>query len=207
MNENLKTASAASDESTKATTQNTQNSAEKKKKFKTIDIVYIGLSAALIAVCAWISIPLTVPITLQTLGVCLTAGLLGGKRGTLATVIYILIGAIGVPVFSNFGSGMGVLLGSTGGYIIGFIFTSAIVGFASDKFKGKIIPLIISMVIGVLVCYAFGTAWFAVVYARNGEPATLATILGWCVFPFIIPDAVKIAVAAVLANRLKRFVK
>lgn len=185
---------------------------EKSKKVpansKIKDIVFIGISAALIAVCSWISIPLpTVPITLQTMGVCLIAGLFGLKRGTLATVVYIALGALGVPVFSGFTGGVGIILGQTGGYIIGFIFTALIVGFASDKFKGRLLPLILSMVIGILVCYAFGTAWFAVVYAKSNEPASLLTILGWCVFPFLLPDAVKIAVAAVLANRLKKFVK
>lgn len=185
---------------------------EKSKKVpansKIKDIVFIGISAALIAVCSWISIPLpTVPITLQTMGVCLIAGLFGLKRGTLATAAYIALGAIGVPVFSGFTGGVGIILGQTGGYIIGFIFTALIVGLASDKFKGRLLPLILSMVIGILVCYAFGTAWFAVVYAKSNEPASLLTILGWCVFPFLLPDAVKIAVAAVLANRLKKFVK
>lgn len=185
---------------------------EKNKKVpansKIKDIVFIGISAALIAVCSWISIPLpTVPITLQTMGVCLIAGLFGLKRGTLATAVYIALGALGVPVFSGFTGGVGIILGQTGGYIIGFIFTALIVGLASDKFKGRLLPLILSMVIGILVCYAFGTAWFAVVYAKSNEPASLLTILGWCVFPFLLPDAVKIAIAAVLANRLKKFVK
>lgn len=185
---------------------------EKSKKVpansKIEDIVFIGISAALITVCSWISIPLpTVPITLQTMGVCLIAGLFGLKRGTLATAVYITLGALGVPVFSGFTGGVGIILGQTGGYIIGFIFTALIVGLASDKFKGRLLPLILSMVIGILVCYAFGTAWFAVVYAKSNEPASLLTILGWCVFPFLLPDAVKIAVAAVLANRLKKFVK
>lgn len=179
----------------------------KKEKFKTLDLVYIGLSAALIAICSWISIPLTVPITLQTMGICLIASLFGLKRGTLATVVYIILGAIGVPVFQGFTSGMSIIAGSTGGYIIGFIFTALIVGFASDKWNGKLVPLVISMVIGILVCYAFGTAWFAVVYARENTPATLSAILGWCVIPFLIPDAVKIVLASILTNRLKRFVK
>lgn len=177
-----------------------------KKKFKTIDLVYVGLSAALIAVCAWITIPLTVPITLQTMGVCLVASLFGAKRGTFATVIYILLGAIGVPVFSGFKAGAGVLLGSTGGYIIGFVFTAIIVGLVSDK-TNKLWALVVSMVVGILVCYVFGTAWFAVVYAKTSEPAPLATILGWCVFPFLIPDAVKIVIAGILTNRLKKFIK
>ena len=163
-----------------------------KNRNKILSIVYIGVSAALIAICSWIQIPLTVPITLQTMGVCLVSGLLGLKRGTLATLVYIVLGAIGVPVFAGFS---------------GFIFTALIVGFASDKFKGKLIPLIISMVIGILVCYAFGTAWFAVVYNKANDPASLATILGWCVTPFLIPDAVKIVIAAILTNRLKKFVK
>lgn len=179
-----------------------------KKKFKTIDIVYIGLFAALIAVCSWISIPLTVPITLQTMAVCLTSGLLGSKRGTLTTVIYILLGLVGLPVFAGFSSGISALLSPSGGYIIGFIFTSLITGIVSDKTNGRLLPLVVSMVVGILVCYAFGTAWFAAVYANQNEsPAAITTILGWCVIPFIIPDAVKITVAAVLTNRLKRFVK
>ena len=170
-----------------------------KNRNKILIIVYIGVSAALIAICSWIQIPLTVPITLQTMGVCLVSGLLGLKRGTLATLVYI--------VLAGFSGGMGVILGSTGGYIVGFIFTALIVGFVSDKFKGKLIPLVISMVIGILVCYAFGTAWFAVVYNKANDPASLATILGWCVTPFLIPDAVKIVIAAILTNRLKKFVK
>ena len=183
-----------------------QTEVKKKTNSKITDMVYIGLSAAIIAVCSWISIPLTVPSTLQTMGVVLISGLFGAKRGTLSTLLYILIGAIGVPVFSGFKSGFGVLLGSTGGYIIGFIFTALIVGIVSDK-TNKLWALILSMVVGILVCYAFCTAWFAVVYAKTNEPASLATILGWCVIPFLIPDAIKIALAAVLTNRLKKFVK
>ena len=179
----------------------------KTKKLKVIDIVYIGVLAAILAVCSWISIPLTVPITLQTMGVCLVSGLLGAKRGTITTLVYILLGAIGVPVFSGFTSGLGILFGSTGGYIAGFIFTAIIVGIVSDKTKGKLLPLIISMIIGILVCYAFGTAWFAIFYAKQGTPETLGTILGWCVVPFIIPDIIKIVIAALLTNKLKRFVK
>lgn len=189
-------------------THNETAETKKAGKFKTVDIVYIGLFAALIAVCSWISIPLTVPITLQTMGVCLVAGLLGAKRGLLSTVIYILLGMVGVPVFSGFSAGVSYILGPTGGYIIGFLFTALLVGIASDKSKGKLWVLILSMAAGILVCYTFGTAWFAVVYNnQNASPASISTILGWCVIPFLIPDAVKIVIAAVLTNRLKKFVK
>ena len=180
----------------------------KSKKIQIKDAALIGLMTALIAACAWISIPLTVPITLQTMGVCLAAGLLGAKRGTISVAAYIVLGLVGVPVFSGFKGGAGVLFGTTGGYIIGFIFTALIVGAAADKFGKKLWVLAVSMVAGVLVCYAFGTVWFLVLYNRTSETAAgLATVLGWCVTPFLIPDAVKIAVAAVLTNRLKSFIK
>ncbi len=174
----------------------------KKKKFKTIDIVYIGLFAALIAVCAWISIPMTVSFTLQTCAVCLTAGLLGWKRGTLTVLVYILLGMVGLPVFTGFKSGIAAVTGPTGGYIVGFIFTALIVGWAADRLGKKLWVNILFMAIGILVCYLFGTVWFMIAYK-----VTFASALTTCVIPFLIPDAVKIAVAAILVNRLKKFVK
>lgn len=179
----------------------------KQKKFKTLDLAYIGLSVALITVCSWISFPLTIPITLQTLGICLVAGLFGMKRGTVSTLVYLILGTVGVPLFAQFTGGLGIITGPSGGYLIGFIFTALIVGFAADKWNGKLAPLIISMIVGVLICYAFGTAWFAYIYAKKSQPASLLTILGWCVFPFIPFDAIKIILAALLTNRLKKYIK
>lgn len=173
-----------------------------RKTFKTIDLVYIGLFAALIAVCAWISIPLTVSVTLQTFAVCLTAGLLGWKRATLTTIVYILLGIIGLPVFTGFNSGLAAVTGPTGGYIVGFIFTALIVGFAVEKVGRKIWQNVVFMVIGILVCYLFGTVWFVIAYK-----VSFVSALSTCVIPFLLPDAVKIVLAAVLVNRLKRFVK
>lgn len=91
---------------------------------KTYDMVYIAVFAVLIAICSWISIPMTVPFTLQTFAVFLAVGVLGGKRGSLAVLIYILLGAVGIPVFAGFSGGIGQLLGNTGGYIIGFLFSA-----------------------------------------------------------------------------------
>ena len=115
---------------------------------------------------------------------------------------YILLGAVGAPVFSGFKGGIGALLGTTGGYIVGFLFTALIVGLAVEKFGRSLPVLIVSMVLGILVCYAFGTAWFMVVYARKTGPIGLGTALGWCVFPYLLPDAVKIALASALTVRL-----
>lgn len=181
---------------------------KKKASVKTLDIVYIGVFAAIIAVCSWIQIPAgAVPFTLQTLGVCLAAGLLGLKRGTACVAVYILIGLIGVPVFSNFGSGPGVLLGVTGGYIIGFIFTALTVGAGTKLFGKKMWVYALFMVLGVAVCYIFGTAWFMIYSADHSSSVTLAGALSACVIPFIIPDLVKIAVAVLLCSRLSKVIK
>ena len=173
---------------------------------KTYDMAYIAIFAVLMAICSWISIPMAVPFTLQTFGVFMAVGVLGGKRGSLAVLIYILLGAIGVPVFAGFSGGIGVILNTTGGYIVGFLF-SALVMWGMEALLGrKPVIQIISMVVGLIVCYALGTAWFMVVYARNTGAVGLGTVLGWCVIPFIIPDLVKIALAFVLSRKIRKYV-
>lgn len=176
-------------------------------KFRTVDMAYIAMFAVMIAVCSWISIPATVPFTLQTFGVFLAVGVLGGKRGTLAVLVYLLLGTVGVPVFAGFSGGIGCLLGSTGGYIVGFLF-SALVMWLMERLLGKK-PwvLALSMVLGLLVCYAFGTVWFMQVYAKTSGAIGLWTALGWCVFPYIIPDTIKIILAMVLSRRLAAAIK
>lgn len=176
-------------------------------KIRTRDIAYIAVFTALMAVCSWISIPTAIPFTLQTLGVFLAVGLLGGKRGAIAVTAYVLLGAVGAPVFANFSGGAGVLLGQTGGYILGFI-GSALLMWALERFlNGKLWGLCLNMVLGLLVCYAFGTAWFMVVYPMGGESVTLWTALTWCVFPYVVFDLIKIALALTLTNQLRRHVK
>ena len=166
------------------------------------DLAAMAMGAALIAVCSWICVPMTIPFTMQTFAVCLVAALLGFRRGAWTLVCYILLGAVGAPVFAGFRGGIAALLGTTGGYILGFLFTALIVGFAADRFGRRLPVLIGAMAAGVLVCYAFGTAWFLVVYARQTGPVGLGTALSWCVFPYLLPDAVKIALAGVLTGRL-----
>lgn len=170
---------------------------------KVRDIALCGLFAALIAVCSWISVPSTVPFTLQTFGVFLTVGVLGGKRGVISILLYILMGLAGLPVFSNFRGGFAVLAGVTGGYIIGFLGVAAVMWLFSKLFGDKLWVTAAGMVLGLLVCYAFGTAWFMVAYAQSAGAVGLATVLSWCVFPFIAPDLLKISLAIVLVKRLK----
>ena len=138
-----------------------------KENNKTYDLVYISMFTVLIAICSWISIPAAVPFTLQTLGVFLAVGILGGKRGTMAVLVYILLGAIGIPVFAGFSGGIGVLTGTTGGYIVGFLASALVMWGMEIAFgKGKKIQ-ILSMLLGLLACYAVGTLWFMAVYTLS----------------------------------------
>ncbi|MBR6359058.1 MAG: biotin transporter BioY [Lachnospiraceae bacterium] len=178
-----------------------------------VNMVFIAMMAAIMAVCAWITIPAAVPFTLQTFAVFLAICVLGGKNGTIAVLVYILLGAVGLPVFSGFKGGIGVLLGNTGGYIIGFLFSALVMwlleGVFGRKLSGKskgvaIAAEFVTMLIGLIVCYAFGTAWFMVVYTRSKGALSLLTCLGWCVFPFIIPDVIKIVLALFIGRRVKK---
>ena len=93
-------------------------------KSKTYDLVYIAVFAVLMAVCSWISVPTAVPFTLQTFAVFMAVGVLGGRRGTMSVALYIILGAVGVPVFAGMTGGIGILTGTTGGYIVGFLFSA-----------------------------------------------------------------------------------
>lgn len=157
-------------------------------------MVLCSLFAALTAVCAWISIPVfDIAFTLQTLGIFLSLGLLGGKRGSIAICLYLLLGAAGMPVFSGFRGGIGVLAGVTGGYLWGFAVAGAVYRLLEKTGR---LP---AMIAGQLACYLCGSLWFYL-YAGGG----LALILARCVLPFLIPDAAKIALAWVLSRRLQR---
>ncbi len=178
-----------------------------RKSIRTIDLVYVALGAVLIAICSWISIPTVVPFTMQTFAVFFVLSVLGGKRGTLSIFIYVLLGAVGVPVFSGFSSGVGILLGNTGGYIIGFIFMGLVYWLIVRLLGKKLWVEILAEVLGLSVCYAFGTVWFLTVYTQANGDVTLATVLSWCVIPFIIPDMIKLVLALILSRRLSPVLK
>lgn len=174
---------------------------------KTNDMVLISLFAVLMAICAWISIPTVIPFTMQTFAVFLSVSVLGGKKGTLSICIYLLLGIIGIPVFAGGTAGLGILLGNTGGYMIGWIF-SGLIMWAMEKLPGKKTwALALAMLLGLLVCYAFGTLWFMFFYAKNTGAIGLWTALGWCVFPFIIPDLCKLGLAYIISKRIRPFLK
>ena len=170
------------------------------------DMTYIAVFAAVIAICAWITVPAgDVPFTLQTFGVFAAVGVLGGKRGTLSVLLYMLLGAVGLPVFSGFGGGLGILLGATGGYIAGFLL-SALVMWAAELVWGRSAAALgAGMVLGLIACYAMGTAWYMVAYAATSGPVGALVVLGRCVLPFVVPDLCKIALALFLTRRVRRF--
>ena len=171
-----------------------------------ITITSVGICAALLTICSWISTPAIGPMvqfTLQTFAIFLIAGLFPLKVSILTVTVYIALGMIGVPVFSNFRSGMAVIEGPTGGYIIGFLFSVIIIwAFARIK-EGSVIMLVLGMVLGLAVCYIFGTVWFYFVFLNTENSKGILEILSICVFPFLIPDAIKMALAVVLIKRLE----
>ena len=177
--------------------------AGKVSAFRTIDIAYIAIGVALLAVCSWISIPtpITVPFTLQTFAVFFICYLLGGFRGTMTILVYLLLGAAGAPVFAEMSGGFSVLLRPTGGYLIGFLFSALLMWFF-ERFVGKKMWIYgVSMVLALIICYTFGTLWFVHVYVgEDGSSIGTLTALSWCVLPYLLPDAVKIALALTLGS-------
>jgi len=172
-------------------------------KISTRNLSLCGLFAALTAVFSQIQVPIgPVPINLATMSVFIAGGVLGWKYGALSQIVYVLLGMVGAPVFAGFSGGLGIVIGKTGGYIIGYIVAAFLTGLVADKAKNLKVFLPIGMVLGLISCLALGTAWFMFVTGT-----ALWQSLVWCVFPFIAGDIVKIAVAVILVVKLKQVLK
>lgn len=172
---------------------------------KVRNMVLCAMFGALLTVCAWIAVPIgDAMVTMQTFGVFMTLGVLGGKRGAAAILVYLLLGAVGLPVFSGFRGGLGALLGATGGYIVGFLACAMVYWLVTALLpKGSLL----GMVLGLGACYAFGTAWFYALYVRGGGSIGLGAVLLKCVVPYLLPDGIKLMLAAVLSQRIRRIHK
>lgn len=167
---------------------------------RTVLLIKCAIFAALTALCAQIQVPLYgVPLSLALLPVLMAGAMLGVSGGVLSVSCYLLLGAVGLPVFNGFTGGLGVLTGPTGGYLAGYLACAAVTALLVKKRSGGFGYLCLCMGAGVLVCYTLGTAWFCAVTGSG-----LVSALGVCVLPFLPGDAVKIALAAYLAPRLKR---
>ena len=177
------------------------------RDIRTLNMAKVSLMAVLIAVCSWITIPSQIPFTLQTLAIFTALGLLGGKLGTLSICIYILLGCVGIPVFSGFRGGIGIIAGPTGGYIYGFILAGLLYWVLTallGRFrKGRISDAVIScaaMILGNAACYAAGTAHFIFVYTGNSGGISISAALAACVIPFIVPDIIKICISVFITK-------
>ncbi|MDO4614688.1 MAG: biotin transporter BioY [Lachnospiraceae bacterium] len=160
-------------------------------------ITYTALGAAVICVLAPLAVPVgQVPISMATFAVMLMAALLGKSMGTAAALVYMLLGAAGLPVFASYKAGISVLLGPTGGYVIGYLFLAWCTGFGSEKGKWQ---LVAGMIGGTAILYLFGTVWFVLVTGMDVMGA-----LAVCVIPFLIGDALKMAAVFALQNALFR---
>lgn len=172
-----------------------------KKHSNIVDLCIIGLATALTCVVAPISIPLPVgvPITLQTFIITLIAIVLGSKRALIATSLYVLLGAFGLPIFSNFIGGWHMLIGPTGGFILSFPLMAYIIGFASNMRNRKVLSTIIGISIATIINFICGIAMFCIITKNN-----LQVGFTTCALPFILPTVVKAVFAYVVGIELKK---
>lgn len=165
-------------------------------------IVSIALMTAIICVISpfAIAIPVSpVPISLATLAIYLTVMILGWKDGTISVLLYVLIGLVGVPVFTGFNGGAGKILGPTGGYIIGYVFLAFVSGFFINDSRNYYFEKLFGMLLGTVVLYVFGSLWLA-----KQSNMSLAAAFTVGVFPFIIGDVIKMVVALFVGIRIRK---
>lgn len=167
----------------------------KKQKLSVQDMCMIGMFTAIIVIMAQISIPmpLGVPMTMQTFAITLAAIVMGAKNGTLASLIYVLLGAIGVPVFASFTGGIGIVVGPTGGFIMTFPVMALIIGLGADFYRKNKAWLIVGILVGTIVNYIGGTLWYCFVT----ENSFMAGLMG-CVIPFIPTASIKAVLAVIV---------
>lgn len=172
---------------------------KREEKSNTKEMALIGVMTAIICIMGPLSLPIgPVPLSMGTLAIYFAVYVLGMKKGVISCLIYLLIGLVGIPVFSSFSCGPAKLLGPTGGYLIGYIFLALICGFVIDKTDNMFICFL-GMLLGTSVLYAFGTAWLAY-SAKMTFPQALAA----GVLPFIAGDAAKMAIAVITGQQVKR---
>lgn len=171
----------------------------REKKTKTYNLILCGLMAAILCVLAPIAIPTTIPITIGIFVVFIMTYILEYKYSFISCMIYILLGVVGLPVFSGYQGGVSKVVGPTGGYIIGYLFIALICGYINNRCYSNKILQTLGMVIGLVICYSVGTLWFA--YQQNMDFCKSLMI---CVIPFIIGDVCKIAGALIVGNLLRK---
>lgn len=172
----------------------------KDKRMTTYQLAVTALMAAVMCVLGPLSVPIgEVPISLTNLVICFAVWLLGAKFGTLSVLVYLLLGAVGLPVFSAYSGGLAKLAGPTGGYLIGFLPMAFIGGLVIEKTKGQPVLSALGLVLGIAVSYALGTAWF--VFQMGCE---LGYAMAVCVYPFIAFDLAKVVITVLVGGVLRK---
>lgn len=175
----------------------------KKSRLTVKNMSYCAICAALLAISAWIAVPaLQISFTMQSFAVFFILGLLGGRLGAVSIGIYLLLGTVGLPVFSGFRGGVSILLGVTGGYIWGFLAAALVFWAVTALFGQSRWVKLAAMVLGMAVCYACGTAWYLQAYGGSFWP-----VFATCVVPYLLPDGIKIALALSLSGRLIKYLR
>ena len=166
-------------------------------------LIFASLLAALMAAGAYLAIPIgPVPIVLQNMFVFLAGLLLGGRWGLASVAVYLLTGALGLPVFAGGMGGIGRIIGPTGGYLIGYLPAVFIVGYISEKAAARIGYDVLAMVCGTIVLYACGVTWLKILTGMTWTKTLAAGM-----YPFLIGDAIKIAAAALIAKAIRPVVR
>jgi len=180
-------------------------------KQKILDITLIPICVSMMVLCSWATIPFAIPFTLQTFGVFFSLLFLKGKRGTLAITLYLLLGFIGLPVFSGFQAGLSHLLGPSGGYLVGFelmgiLFIIFEIFFKKKKTNKDIeIYEIIALLIGLILCYLCGLGWMSY-YLELFNLKGILSLISTTILPFILPDLLKLGLALIIYKRTKKII-
>ena len=178
--------------------QGIKTEGSREQKITTKALALIAVMTAVTCVLAPLSLPIgPVPISLTNLAIYFAIYILGTKRATISYVVYLVIGLVGVPVFSGFTGGPGKLFGPTGGYLIGFIFMALVAGIFIDKFEKKFLYSMLGMILGTVVCYALGTIWLAYQAQLDFKAALFAGVI-----PFIPGDLIKMIVAGIFGPQI-----
>lgn len=168
------------------------------------------VAASLMTVCSWITIPFAVPFTMQTFALFFVISLTGWADAAISVILYILLGAAGIPVFSGFQGGLGHILSPSGGFVFGFLLAALIYipfELMMKKKKDKSRWLRISgLLSGLLLCYTAGALWFVYVSFKTGTEYGIASALMICVIPYILPDMIKLFLAVKLSDRVKKHI-
>ncbi len=172
----------------------------KDQKLTTYQMAVTAVMAAVLCVLGPLTVPIgAVPISLANFVICLSAWLLGPKFGTLSVAIYLVLGLVGIPVFSGYGAGLAKVAGPTGGYLVGYLLLAFIGGLFIEKSKGQPVVSAVGLILGDAACYVLGTAWF--VFQMKCE---LGYALAVCVYPFVLLDLAKIVVSCVVGALLRK---